>query len=199
MCNQERRRVPEGTPTSTPITALVTRSREEAALPREKLPPVPEKDPQQGEGDDGAHGVVKGGFAHDRLGHAVADPDLLERRHRGGRVGGGERCAEKERPVKGKPRRQKAANPVMTTVIGDPNRGQHHDRDPDMFQHAEAQSRAAVEEDVAGAEQEDDLTERQEIRLDIDRVPRPPARSGMPTMRNTATSGTVDFLSQQTG
>ena len=42
----------------------------------------------------------------------------------------------------------------------------HHDGDPDTFQHLEPQRRAAVEQDVARAEQHDDLAQRRG-RLDV--------------------------------
>ena len=59
----------------------------------------------------------------------------------------------------------------MTAVIDDADGGDHDDGDPDLLQHVEAQRRAAIEQDVAGAEQQDDLVQRR-IRLDVDQPER---------------------------
>ena len=48
----------------------------------------------------------------------------------------------------------------MAAVITHADRGDHDDGDPDLLQDLEAQRRAAIEQDVAGAEQQDDLVQR---------------------------------------
>ena len=52
-----------------------------------------------------------------------------------------------------------------------PNSGDGDDRNPDLLQDLYPQRRAAVEQNVAGAEQQDDLVQRR-IRFDLDEVQR---------------------------
>ena len=77
----------------------------------------------------------------------------------------------------------------------DADRGDHDNGDPDLLQDVEAQRRAAIEKNVAGAEQKDDLVQRR-IRLDVDQPQRfrPDQNADDQEYRNV---GNSDLLSQQ--
>jgi len=79
----------------------------------------------------------------------------------------------------------------------DTDGGDHDNRDPDLFQDAEAQRRAAIEKNVAGAEQQDDLVQRR-IRLDVDKPQRLRA-DRYPDDEKHRDIGNPDLLRQQPG
>ncbi len=132
---------------------------------------VAAREREQREGQDRAHRVVEGGFAHHGLRDAVADPDLTKNRDQGRRVGrcqgGAEQAGDGERQ----------AEHVIGRQRGDARGDQeadgrdHHDGDPDLFQYGQPQRRTAVEQDIARAEQQDGLVERG-IRADVDQPER---------------------------
>ena len=132
---------------------------------------APRRDRQYTEGDDRADRVIEGGLAHHGLRDAVADVDLAEDRHQRRRIGRGQRRTEQERHDHGD------AENVMGRDAGDGGRdqhadcGDHHDGDPDLLQDIEPQRRAAIEQDVARAEQQDDLVQRR-ICPDMDEAER---------------------------
>jgi hypothetical protein len=105
------------------------------------------------------------------LRHPVANVNLPENRHQRGRIGRGQRRAQQQRNDPGN------AENVIRGEAGDPggnqdaDRGDHDDGDPDLLQDIEAQRSAAIEQNVAGAEQQDDLVQRR-IRLDVDQAQR---------------------------
>ena len=75
--------------------------------------------------------------------------------------------------------------------------GDHDDGDPDLLQDVEAQRRAAVEQNVAGAEQQDDLVQRR-IRLDVDQPQRLRADRDAGDQKHRDV-GNPDLLRQQAG
>jgi len=114
---------------------------------------------QHRKGDDGALRVVERGLAHHRLHDALLDPDLIEHRHQCRRVGGGKHGAEQQRNNGGH------AKEIPGRRTGDrggdqhAEGGDHHDVDPHLFQHLEAYRRAAVKQDIAGTENQDQLVD----------------------------------------
>jgi hypothetical protein len=114
---------------------------------------------QHGKGEDGAHRVVERGLAHHRLRDALLDLDLLEYRHQRRRIGGCDHGAEQQRDDERDPQE------IIGRHAGDDGGdqqtqgGNDHESDPDFFQHLEADRRATVEQDVAGAENQDQLVD----------------------------------------
>ena len=79
----------------------------------------------------------------------------------------------------------------------DADRGDDDDGDPDLLQDVEAQGGAAIEQNIAGAEQQDDLVQRR-IRLDIDQAQRF-RTDGHADDQKHRDVGNPDLLRQQTG
>src|SRR3982074_1971211 len=75
--------------------------------------------------------------------------------------------------------------------------GDHDDGDPDLFQDVEAQGSAAIEQNVASAEQQDDLVQRR-VRLDIDERQRLRADDDADNDKHRDI-GNPDLLSEQPG
>ncbi len=89
----------------------------------------------------------------------------------------------------------------MGGKAGDPRGNQHarrgddQDGDPDLFEDIEAQRRAAIEQNVARAEQKDDLVQRR-TRLDIDQ-PQPMRADRNAGKQEYRDVRNPDFLRQQ--
>ena len=136
---------------------------------REREFAAPGRHCKHAEGDDRAHGIVESGLAHHCLRDAVADMDLAEHRHQCRRIGRGQRGAEQQRDD------QRDAENIVRGNAGDDggdddaDRGDHDDGDPDLLEHGKAQRGAAVEQDIARAEQQDDLVQRRGG-LDVDQA-----------------------------
>ncbi len=129
---------------------------------------------EHGEGQDRAGRVVQRRFAHHGLRHPFADAHLAEHGHQRRRIGRGDRRPEERRHGE-----RNAEDPVSRSrgdAGGDDHADgrDHHDGDPHLLQHRDAQRGAAVEQDVAGAEDQDDLVQRR-IGLDVDRAADPRA------------------------
>ncbi len=131
----------------------------------------PHRHRQHAKGDNRSRRVIEGGLAHHHLRDAVANVDLPENRHQGRRIGRRKHRAQQRRHD---PRH---AENEMCSRSGDRRRNHHADRgydddgNPNLLHHMEAQRCAAVEQDVAGAEQKQNLIERG-IGLDVDQAQR---------------------------
>jgi hypothetical protein len=102
---------------------------------------------------------------------AVANLNLPENRHKGRRIGRGQGRAQQQGHDHGRAEDEIRGEP------GDSGRDDHTDRrnddygDPDLLEDVEAQRGAAIEKNVTGAEQQDDLVQRR-IRPDVDQAKR---------------------------
>ncbi len=113
-----------------------------------------------GKRHDRAHRVVEGGFAHHGLRHALANLDLAKNRDQRGRIGRGERRAEEQRNDQGNAEDEMGGDGRDGCGDDDAAVAITTDGDPDLFQDRQSQRRAAIEQDVARAEQHDDFVER---------------------------------------
>ena len=166
-------RYPSAMPATIPMTDCLSRSK---IAPITENSPLPIATASTLKVRIAAIGVVERGLADDGLRHPIANPDLTKDRHQRRRIGRGDGRAQQQRHD-----RRSAENGVggkRDDAGGDQyaDGGDDDDGDPDLLQDLYSQRSAAVEQNVAGAEQQDDLVQRR-IRLDLDRGPAPAGRS----------------------